>query len=95
MNERQPRLQLRKFWTLKMGNQERSVFFKVLLLNERQPIKRLLRQKVVTKQTRGNEAAAGYSATTDLPLVLLLRFRLTDAECYINVRELARNASYM
>ena len=58
----------------------------------------LLRQKVVTKQTRGNEAAAGYSATADLPLLLLLRFRLTDAECYMHVTsvgELALNASYM
>ena len=85
MNERQPRLQLRKFWTLIMGDHERSVLFKVLLLNERNPINSLLRQNVVTKQTRGNETAAGYSATADLPLVLPLRFRLTDAECYMHV----------
>ena len=45
-------------------------------------------KRLLQKQTRGNEAAAGYSATADLPLVLLLRFRLTDAECYMHVTSL-------
>ena len=65
-----------------MGNQKRSVFCSV---TTKQTKGSLSGENVVTKQTRGNEAAAGYSATADLPLVLPLRFRLTDVERYMHV----------
>ena len=99
IKERQPRLLLRKFWTLIMGNHERSVFFKVLLLNKRKAAYQQSSQAKCCYKTNERQRSSGrilcdhrpaFGLATSLPS----DWRWMLHACNINVRELALNVTF-